>query len=287
MLNERSDIQFPLWRKKVDRNLLERNNTPIPSFLWDQWKINCSSTHSEGIGTVQLFYGSKEYYGRIHSKPKRGKKYQCFLSFDSELGDALKETYIMSYMRCIEEQLRKPKEEYEGTKIEEEIPFWEFLDLEFDIEKRQFYLTSHYIQKPIFIQLFKEIIDSQLLASIQSELTDESQYRISKEKWKTRSLLQGQLDVPNAIYYLFDENNKELYIGETKSLKRRLTGERSEIPNWTHYRYDSLPYGISKEQRVALERMIIRAFASFIHNKRNIDTVGVSEYSLVNKKIDA
>ena len=90
MLNERSDIQFPLWRKKVDRSLLERNNTPIPSFLWDQWKINCSNTHSKGIGTVQLFYDKKEYSGRIHTKSKRGKKYQCFLSFDSELGDALK-----------------------------------------------------------------------------------------------------------------------------------------------------------------------------------------------------
>jgi hypothetical protein len=33
MKEERTDIKFPIWRKKVDKNLLKNSNTPIPNFF--------------------------------------------------------------------------------------------------------------------------------------------------------------------------------------------------------------------------------------------------------------
>ena len=44
---------------------------------------------------------------------------------------------------------------------------------------------------------------------------------------------------------------------------------------------------MEKRQRVALERMVIRAFASGLHNKAGIMTNAISDYRLVNDKIDA
>ena len=41
-----------------------------------------------------------------------------------------------------------------------------------------------------------------------------------------------------------------------------------------------------KKKRVALERMMIRAFASVLKNKRGVPTMAVSNYRLANDKID-
>ena len=38
-MNERSDIEFPVWRKKVDHSFLNEKVTPIPKWLWSIWKI--------------------------------------------------------------------------------------------------------------------------------------------------------------------------------------------------------------------------------------------------------
>jgi hypothetical protein len=43
---------------------------------------------------------------------------------------------------------------------------------------------------------------------------------------------------------------------------------------------------MEKQQRVALERMIIRIFASVLENKANIPTRLISDYRLANRKID-
>ena len=67
----------------------------------------------------------------------------------------------------------------------------------------------------------------------------------------------------------------------------RLGGKRKEIPTWTHYRFDSLPNNLSRNERVAIERLIIRTFASFFENSKGIVTLDVSDFKLTNKKIDS
>ena len=44
---------------------------------------------------------------------------------------------------------------------------------------------------------------------------------------------------------------------------------------------------MTKKQRVAFERMLIRVFASVLPNKREVPTMEISTYRLTNEKIDA
>jgi hypothetical protein len=56
-----------------------------------------------------------------------------------------RETFLMSHVRDLESRLRN-----DTSDIETQIPFWEFLDIEFDQSAKRFYLTAHYAQSPPF-----------------------------------------------------------------------------------------------------------------------------------------
>ena len=37
---ERSDVEFPVWRKKVDKSLFEHNGTTIPEWACNIWRLH-------------------------------------------------------------------------------------------------------------------------------------------------------------------------------------------------------------------------------------------------------
>jgi hypothetical protein len=118
-------------------------------------------------------------------------------------------------------------------------------------------------------------------------LNSKDEFRFVKQDWETRSKLQTQIEAKNVIYNLIDTKNKLIYIGEAESLIQRLNQNREVIKNWEYYRFDCLPEGLTKIQRVAIERLLIRTFASFFKNKKGIPSKQVSEYCLANDKIDS
>ncbi|WP_050753583.1 hypothetical protein [Pseudobacteroides cellulosolvens] len=63
----------------------------------------------------------------------------------------------MSYMRDIEARLRNPK----PSSIEEEIPFWEFLDIEFDKNKKLFILQLTIHKNQVFLSYLKDLLGRQ------------------------------------------------------------------------------------------------------------------------------
>ena len=81
----------------------------------------------------------------------------------------MKDVFLMSFVRDIEDRLRKSKGE-EKTSIEDEIPFWEFLDIEYDRGVKTFYFEAYYTQKPAFSELFRRFIESPILHKIDDEL---------------------------------------------------------------------------------------------------------------------
>ena len=95
------------------------------------------------------FLGARDVFlaGRVN------KTHQLFLS--EELIDELKSTFVMSHMRDIESALRG-----DVGDLEKEIPFWEFLDIEFDPKHKQFLFTAHYKHEPMFPELFKNLAGS-------------------------------------------------------------------------------------------------------------------------------
>ena len=74
-------------------------------------------------------------------------------------------------MRDLESRLR-----HDTTNLEEQIPFWEFLDIEFDAEGKEFHLSAHYTQTPTFPELFKNLIGSPAVKRVEDEVTHPGEF---------------------------------------------------------------------------------------------------------------
>ena len=134
---ERSNVEFLLWRKKVDKSLFEHNGTTIPAWACEMWGLskffhNVTSIKNEGAKII-IRYLNKNYQGWVTVAQKGRSNPAYRLWFEEELSLKLKYTFLMSYMRSLEQSLTDVKEQ----DIEKNIPFWEFLDIEFDPSKRQ------------------------------------------------------------------------------------------------------------------------------------------------------
>ena len=57
------------------------------------------------------------------------------------------------------------------------------------------------------------------------------------------------------------------------------------IPNWTHYRFEVLPVSIGTKARKEIENMTIRAYATLFSNTKDVKSIKISNYKLVNRKI--
>jgi hypothetical protein len=285
---ERSNVDFPLWRKKVDKSIFDHKSTPVPAWVSKMWGLhvyfeNVNSKRLEE-SKVEIKFQNKSSFGNITITKKGRTTPNYRLFFGDDLVNELKQVFLMSHMRAIEQGLNKDK----SIDIEIEIPFWEFLDIEFDQDKKLFILTAHYTQGLAFPRLFKNLLDSPAVRKIEDKVFKNStKPRIYKEDWKHKSDLNVQIiGAKNVIYMLADTKDSLLYIGETQqNLSKRLSIEYLSIPNWNYFRYDVLPDELS-DFRVTLERMMIRSFASILNNTKNISTLDVSSYKLVNTKVD-
>jgi len=286
---ERTNIKNDMWRKKVDNSLFRYKGTTIPMWIASRWDL---SKHFKDIkgklgkndknSETTVKFRKKVYTANLTSsfpKNRANKVHRLWVS--EELIEELKEVFVMSHMRDIEAALRG-----DVGDIEKEIPFWEFVDIEFNPKLKQFIFTDHYKHAPMFPELFKRLAGSPSLKVIQDEIFEKGEFRIHKQDWKLREELDSELGALNVIYTLLDKKNKLIYLGEAKDLRKRLKQRYPSIPDWTHYRYDVLPKGVNNKQRVALERMVIRSTASLLINKSQINSAEISTYKLANDKID-
>ena len=276
-LKERSNADAPLWRKKVDNTLFSESSTPIPAWMvkgWNLRKIFSSLYESRKNQTVTIVFDKKSYEGALNL---RGNK--TFLRFEPTLTDNLKLVFTMSYMRELESSIR-------DKNLDDEIPFWEFLDIEFNAENKTFLFTAHYTQTPIFKELFKSLVGSAAVRGIEDFVFDRES-KIYRQHWKKREDLKTELDIYNGVYTLLDEKNRLLYVGESNNIKRRLTeGPHPEIPKWTHFSFEALPGGTTKKTRCKIEDMLIRQYAAVLENKKpGFPIIAISNYKLVNKNI--
>ncbi|MCG9753046.1 GIY-YIG nuclease family protein [Vibrio brasiliensis] len=286
-MNERGDIEFPIWRKKVDHSFLTLTYTPIPKWLWGVWEIDTlfGNVNSKKLpdSKVKIVFQNNSYDGFVtFTKRPNGEK-QSQLSFEKDLHDLLKEAFLMTYMRSLEGQIRKAS----GAKvdIEKEIPFWEFIDIEFDSSSKLFKFTCHYNQQPTFPELFKQLVSSPSIKKVDDHINNKENERIYKQDWKSRSEYKNEIGAENVIYTLLDTKNKLIYIGEAKKLIVRFDAGHKDIKHWTYYKYNVLPKSL-ESYRLTLERMAIRDMANFLDNKADISKIKISAYKLVNRKID-
>ena len=76
------------------------------------------------------------------------------------------------------------------------------------------------------------------------------------------------------LYTLIDTKGKLIYVGEASNLVARLRQEHPSIPDWDYFRYNVLPDEVAPH-RTALERMIIKDFASVMENKEGADSIKI------------
>lgn len=262
-------------------SLFENRQRARTNWLLSQDCINSKVTSSKdpkSNATVQ--YKDAEYKAWVTTAP-HGRKSPAFrLWYDRALSLELKRTFLMSYMRSLEGALQ------ENADVEQKIPFWEFLDIEFDHVHRRFHFVAYYKQQPSFPNLFHRLIGSPSLRRVADEIEGRTEIRIYKQDWTPRSDLEFQLGAVNVIYMLIDTNWRRIYIGKAVDLIKRLLQPHSSIPDWNFFRYDVLPTELAL-YRVALERMLIRDFASVLKNKRQVPSREISDYELANDKVDA
>ncbi len=283
---ERSNVEYPLWRKKVDKSLFEHKGTTVPLWACKMWGLpsyfqNVTSKKSKDA-QVAIRYEGKIFKGWV-TVAKQGRSSPAYrLWFEDSLAHQLKYTFLMSYMRSLEQSLTTSKK----NDIEKEIPFWEFLDIEFIQDKREFLFVAYYTQGASFPNLFERLISSPVISKIADELENKEEARIYKQNWKPREELEYEIGASNVIYMLIDTNNKLMYIGEAQDLIKRLSQPYPTIKDWNHFRYSVLPDKLAP-YRVILERMLIRDYASLLKNKKDVKCISISDYSLANDKIDA
>lgn len=286
MTSERTNVKFPLWRKKVDSSIFLHKGTTIPKWVCKVWSLHTVFPSLKGKrdpnSNVLINFNNRTYAGHITCTWPKGRADKVYrMWFGDDLNSRFKEVFLMSFMRDIESRLRSNTD----SNIEGDIPFWEFLDIEFDGQSKTVRMTAHYTQVPTFPELFHRLTYSPALKRIDDELNKKDAIKIHNQDWRPREEFEAEIGAENVIYMLIDTNEMLFYIGEAKRLVQRFRAGHPSIKNWNFYRYDVLPTEL-REFRVLLERMVIRNFAAVLPNRRSIPTKNISEFRLANEKID-
>lgn len=267
---ERVDVVHPLWRKKVDASLLLNGLTPIPQWVANAWQFpivfSAVEKKSDPAARVVLRFKRQTFTGQVVTNKRAGYR----LYVDEPLRTVLATTFLMSHMRALDEALQKregakrpPSRKPKSEAAEASTSFWEFLDLEFDADNRQFILEAHYTLRPSLPRLFHRLAQSPILHRIEDELNGKEDNRIQKQGWRPRGRYTSEVAAFNVIYMLADVVNRTFYVGEAKNLVERFDRGHDRIPAWTHYRYNLLPSSLA-HVRLQLERMLIRDIDSIL-----------------------
>ncbi len=297
MTIERFNIKHTMWRKKVDNSIFSSGHIVIPKAYVKQWNIALhfrDNGQNAEMWPVNIRFGPKLYEGKVFFRPstKARSSVQHKILIKEDLIEDLKKAFLMSHIRWLEVELRKQGGKRSGQATQEterETPFWEFLDIEYDNKNKLFIFTDYFKQDPYFPEVFKHLIGSPKVKQIESSLFNNFENIINQD-WKEKHHLTTELGAKNVIYFLLDEKNKLIYVGETgQDLKIRLSDKEhyknAGIPNWTHYRFEVLPVGIATKARKEIENMIIRAYATLFSNTKDVKSIKISNYKLVNRKI--
>ena len=87
---------------------------------------------------------------------------------------------------------------------------------------KMFIFTDYFKQDPYFPEVFKHLIGSPKVKQIENSIFNNFENIINQD-WKEKHHLTTELGAKNVIYFLLDEKNKLIYVGETgQDLKIRL-----------------------------------------------------------------
>ena len=203
---ERSNVEFAIWRKKVDKSLFEHSGTTVPEWACRMWGLQQLygdvTSRKDSRSRASVTFNGVAYEAWVTTAPHGRHKPAFRLWYDKALSYELKRAFVMSYMRSLEESLQSNSDQ------EQEISFWEFLDIEFDLQNRAFRFVAYYTVRPSFPNLFKRLVGSPALRRIEDEVQEKEESRIHKQDWKPRTELEYEIGATNVVYMLFDSKTK-------------------------------------------------------------------------------
>lgn len=169
---ERSDVQWPLWRKKVDRSLLFYGITPIPIWVCRLWQIESrfGEVHSQKDPAsridVTMPADDRRHAGHICRLRTPGDPYRLYLK-----GPALRwirQRFPMTYIRELEAAIADGNDTRTGEASA--IAYWEFLDIEYDQSSRTALLTAHYCLPAPFPALMAQLQSADVIDQLSLRL---------------------------------------------------------------------------------------------------------------------
>ena len=108
---DRRSVSYPMWRKKVDRTILNDNGcTVLPSWIVDNFGIR----DKFGVGKnkeenqIPIYFNKKRFDGgsiTVQTESRATPFYRLWLPL--ELVEELRIAFQMTYIRGLEEELQK------------------------------------------------------------------------------------------------------------------------------------------------------------------------------------
>ena len=166
-----------MWRKKVDNSIFRYDGTTIPRWMVANWELEKYFPDKDGSlrkgdkeSQTSIRFNNENFEGHLtcsFPKNRSNKVHRLWISED--LKEELKRTFVMSHMRDIESGLRG-----DVGDIEKEIPFWEFVDIEFLPDKGVLLLSFEHYSPYVSFYILKTTIE------------EFNKYKKDKNKMKSR-----------------------------------------------------------------------------------------------------
>lgn len=266
------------YYKKIDKSVFKYGiaipKEYVETFLFNE-KIEQGSSRE-----IIISFKKHDYSARlIHGRNQSGKSvYQIRWDNTPELLTELKKEFIQTYF-AIESQNydSKLKGEYFRTNLlggNQEVLIVKAISA-----KKLELETFIKIETP-YDNIFRDLVEKNVFGWISK--VDNNQMITKSTPWLESSELIKHEDTEFVIYYLIDEENKELYIGSAKRLGDRVKIGRNEIPEWNKFRYEIVHPKYHSELR-EIEYHSIMNFARVMKNNGNLRNNPISDYTLVNK----
>jgi hypothetical protein len=268
------------YYKKVDKSLF-RYGTSIPKKRLKEFTYNKIPKVGTSRPVKLIWKKKKKVFDVSLLNIKRTKSTSvCHIRWDNneELQLALKKEFIQSYLAIVSRDYENAIEgKYYKTDLlggnQEVLIFRSINSEEIELE------TFIKIETP-YDNTFKRLVDENVFGWMSKKDND---YLITySSPWYNKIELVKHKDANYVVYYLLDDDNKEIYIGSAFKLGDRVKDGRKEIPYWTKFRYDIIHPKYHHLIR-RIEFHTIRAFAGFFDNKGKMKHFPVSTYKLVNK----
>lgn len=262
------------YYKKIDKSTFDGKIT-IPR-EYESYFINSDEEQWGSSRKISLKFKGKVYSGKYSFvlQSSGRKVFQIFM--DKSLVQTLKKEFIQSYFAIESQKILKKEGKFHTELIggNQEVLIFKPLNNE-TVE-----LLTFIKVQTAYDNLFKHFVDSNVFGWLSKEKNNQIVTKYTK--WFESSEINKHFEQNHVVYYLLDENKKEIYIGSAKKLGDRVKLGRKEIPGWNKFMYAIIHPDYHKDLK-EIEYHTIMSFAAFLNNKGNKSNCGISDYTLVNK----